>query len=255
MTKTYRLSSETVQQLSKIEGDTRNINLAFYASLLLLHLTISALIFLADYFILSLFINIGLGLLILLGYFYARGKDYYERYYASYRLELSEVSISLTQLNRRPVEIRNNDILRIRELLPEGEMYILARNKNKVIDVYSLVLKENPELQEALTNRKTPEATSVVATKLVGPIIALLLTFVAVFFCFRAFQFPNFLVFGLMCLGIWVAGLYKVSKWPVIDPKIKKLMWIGIVPGIFCALLSIAGIIWIIFVTFGTLFG
>jgi hypothetical protein len=251
MTKTYRLSLETVQQLAKIETDTRNINLALFALLLMLHLIISALMVLLDYFIPSLFIIYLLGLLYLLGYFYVHGKDYYHVFYASYQLVLSETSLAFTQLNKRPVEIENGDIVRIRELLPEGEMYILGRNRKQIIDVYSLLLKDNPELKQALTVGQTPELTNFGSTKLIGPILALAMAFVAVFFCIRVFQFPYMLMIGLLCLEIWVAGLYKVQKWPVIDPRIKKLMWIGVVPAIVCVLLAVTSILWFIAGVFG----
>lgn len=255
MGKVYKLLPETAKQLSNVEGVARNITLIFCVSLLILHLFITASHYLIGYFFPFIFFPTSLGLLAILVYSYFRGENHFYNYYSSYQIEISDQSITFMQMNKSPIEIRHDEIMRIQEITPEGEIYVVGTRNRKFIDIYALLLRENPEIREQLTAWKPLDKRSVTTQKIAGPILVVLCGIMASYCFLRGFIYSDFIVPGFVLFGGSIIGFFKIRRWPVYDPRIRNLLWVVIGLAIISAVLALIDLLFLVYTVIGMYLG
>ncbi len=255
MGKIYRLSPEVAEQLSLIETKAWPIFVIFLGVILITHFSISGVLYWIGYLDPTGFLVTTLLLVGLLFFYLFRKPAYIRRHYSSYEIELSDQSIIFRQSNKPMVEIRQDEITRIREILPEGEIYIKGKKKGQLIDIYTLLLRENSDLKEELAKWRKIETASLSWPKLSQPLTATLLAFIAPVLLVQSFSNPNALVMGLTTLGFSIIGFFPLREWPVRDKRIKNLLWIVFVPAFISIPLSTFSVIWFVYVSVGTLLG
>jgi hypothetical protein len=245
MKQTFKLSPQVVDQLAQIEGNARNLLIALSASVLLVHLLISYILYISGQFLPTTSLFLTLWFLGFLVYVPFRGYRYYRQYYSSYEIELSEHAICFRQLNRRTIEIQKENIQTIQELVPEGELYVKAIHGRRVIDVYSLLLRDNPVIIRELRKWKAWEKISLSPQKVATPMITILSAFFAPILFALAFTYPGFIPLGLFTLGYSLVGFFQQRKWPVREARIRNALWVIFLPAIASIPLVLLNIFWI----------
>jgi hypothetical protein len=250
----YRLSPQIVEQLTTIETKVWPIYVIYLIVMLVLHFAMSVALYLIGYFQTGVFFVITLFLVGLLLYYFYRNPAYIRRFYFSYEIELSDQSIIYRQNSKPLIEIRSEEITQILELLPEGEIYIKGK-KNRLIDVYALLLRENSDIKAQLAKWQHIDTSSISIQKLSQPITTILLAFLAVGILIDSFSNPNLVVVGLTALGYSIISFFALKPWPVRDPRLKKLLWIVPISAFLSVPLGILSLLWSVYIIVGMYLG
>jgi hypothetical protein len=252
MAKIYKLSPEVAEQLSMIETKAWPVFVIFFVVTLVAHFALSFGLYLVGYldildFLLTTFFLTGALL-----FYLSRKPAYLRQLYFSYEIELSDQSITFRQGNQPAVKIRQDEIIQIREILPEGEIYIKGKKKGQSIDVYALLLRENLEIKEELAKWQKIETASLSWPKLSQPLMTILLAFVALGILIQSFSDPNATIMGLTILGYSIISFFPLKAWPVRDQRIKNLLWVILIPAYISVPLAILSVFWSVYLIVGT---
>jgi len=255
MGKIYKLSPEVAEQLSTIETKAWPIFVIFLGVMLVAHFVLSGGLYLIGYLDITGFLVTTLLLVGLLFFYLSRKPAYIRRHYSSYEIELSDQSISFRQSNKPTIEIGQDEIAQIREILPEGEIYIKGKKKGQLIDIYALLLRENSEIKEELAKWRKIETSSLSLPKLSQPLMTILIAFIALVILIQSFSNPNATVMGLTVLGFSLVSFFPLKEWPVRDKRIKNLLWIVFLPAYVSVPLGILSVFWSVYLIVGTFLG
>jgi len=158
-------------------------------------------------------------------------------------------------MNKSPIEIRCDEITRIQEITPEGEIYIVGTRNHKFIDIYALLLRENPEIREQLSEWKPLEKKSVTTQKIANPILVVLCGVMALYCFLRGFIYSDFIVPGFIFFGGSIVGFFKIRRWPAYDPRIRNLLWVVIGLAVISTLLALIDLLFLVYTVVGMYLG
>lgn len=244
MAKTYRLSPENIQLLTRIWGNTYKASFVLSILILILHLIIFVIDDEKDLF-LTIFGFCFLGAVAFVSY---RGFRNSYRFWSSYEIELTDHSVTYRQATKSSIEIRKDEITQLRQLVPDGDIFIRTKKRRKYIQIYILVMRAHPEIKEHLVKWRNLEESSTFMFQLRSSLIApILIAIMTPIFTLLGTVDLQWLVPGLFFYGFTIIVFTWIQKWPVGDARFKRVSWIVLlpllmsIPLIFCRVVSMFG--------------
>lgn len=181
--------------------------------------------------------------------------SYIHRRYDLYEIELSDQFISFRQNGKTRIKIQKDDVAQIREITPEGEIYVRGKLKGQFINVYSLLSRENPEIRRQLGEWRELDTSSLSVLKFFSPLGMVLFAFLTPFLFYYSIHHPGYFVSGLSMFGYSIVGFFVLRKWPASGKTIKNMLWLIFMPAIVSIPLLIYNAFQLLYVIFVLIVG